>query len=148
MAIRLLINGMQADLGASQSITLRQLSDFFNLEVVEATVSFPFDLPDTPINRRIFKHVQIPASTELLTEEHPATVEADGALVRKGIFVLDRYRGAFEGYFKADAGVFSSMKDQLIGEFVDDVIELEGSVEFLAITEDTDFYEEYEKRGD
>jgi hypothetical protein len=127
MALKLTISGIQVDLLKSQALELNQKSDFFNLEVQEATFSIPFNLPKTPNNRKLFKHVDIPASNQPITEEFSAVVEVDGLVAKEGVFVLTAIKDDFEGFIKADAGVFSPIKDELIGGFVDDVVELQGN---------------------
>jgi hypothetical protein len=122
MAIKLTISGTQADLLKTQTLELNQFSDFFNLEIVKATVSLPFNLPKTPTNRKLFKHVDIPASNQPITKEFPAVVEIDGLVAKEGVFVLTGIKKEFEGFIKADAGLFSPIKDNLIGSFVDELL--------------------------
>ncbi|MGB0521436.1 MAG: hypothetical protein ACPGJS_00680 [Flammeovirgaceae bacterium] len=124
MAIRLLIDGQAVQLAPKQQIRLKLKSGLLNFEVIEPTVSYPFDLPYTDANRRAFGHIDQVASTRKFAQEYEAQLEVDGLLLNTGKFVLEKVipYDRFSGYFKADAGTISSRKEESILHFLDEVL--------------------------
>lgn len=126
MAIKLVIEGQAVQLVPGQEIRLKIKSGLLNFEVIEPTISYPFDLPYTDANRRAFGHIDQVASTRKFSKEYDAQLEVDGLLLNTGKFVLEKvvpYDG-FSGYFKADAGIISSRKEESVLNFLDEVLTL------------------------
>ena len=126
MATRLLIEGNALELFVGQTLSIKKKSGLLNFEVIEPTISFPFDLPYTPANIRAFGHIDQLASTRKFAKEYEAQLEVDGLLLYVGKFVLEKVipKTQFSGYFKADAGSISTQGETSILDFLEEQVSL------------------------
>jgi len=92
--IALHVDGEQLDLGAAK-VRLRMQSPLFQPEFIRQSYSYPFTLPWTPTNARIFRHAERLANTENVVELE-TDVYLGGLFWRSGVLKYRRYRNGYD----------------------------------------------------
>lgn len=82
--IQLVVSGEPVDLNPSASISITEESPVFEKDSIPGGFSFPFDVPATPRNRRIFGHPDRIQGFQKGKGEFPFQLFLDGSLIGSG----------------------------------------------------------------
>lgn len=92
--IALHVDGEQLDLGAAK-VRLRIQSPLFQPEFVRQSYSYPFTLPWTPKNARLFHHAERMANVENIVEL-ATDIYVAGLFWKSGVLKYRRYRNGYD----------------------------------------------------
>ncbi len=99
------INGTPIDLSADTSVTLKFLSPLFN---TIGDHSYPFKIPATPHNQKIFRWKHKPLNAAYRYEEFPAEMEFNGLLLAAGTMKINKATGkTYETVLMVNRGDFN-----------------------------------------
>jgi hypothetical protein len=113
------IDGEAIDLPKGASIRIEKPSGLLQLDSMEPTITQQFRLPPTPLNQRLFAHLERPASASVFAPIDGAMLEYRNLAIAEGQFVINSAsRRGLEGFFRADAGALAEARDRKIGDIL------------------------------
>lgn len=107
--LKLVVNNQNCDLGSNPKITINEESPIFNTSSLTGTSGFPFNLPATPLNLKIFEFPNRITKSEYPGKDFDFKLFHFGRLIADGIITIRQTTEKWiNAYLKIGSGSFFS----------------------------------------